>query len=229
MNYVIWKNKDSTDIVGLKILDLPPITKPKMRVIETEIDGVDGSIIEDLGYESYDKSINIGLVGNYDVDEILDYFDGEGQIIFSNESDKYYNAKIINRIDYERLIRFRTATVKFRVQPYKYKVNENTYTLTDTEHRVINLGLTKSKPLLIINGNGDIEVSLNSEPLFTYTFHENETEVYIDSEKQDAYLGNTLKNRQMNGEFPMLNVGVNEITWTGNVTSIKVYPRSRWK
>ena len=60
MNYVIWNGRDSREIDGLLICELPPITKPQMRVKETAIDGVDGSIIEELGYESYDKVEALG-------------------------------------------------------------------------------------------------------------------------------------------------------------------------
>lgn len=124
MNYLIWKGIDSKTIKGLMICELPPITKPKMRVQETAIDGVDGSIIEELGYETYDKSIRIGLTRDFDIDEVIKYFTGEGNVVFSNEPSKYYKAKIIEQIDYERLLRFREAVVKFRVQPFKYEYEE---------------------------------------------------------------------------------------------------------
>ncbi len=227
MNKIIWKGVDSSTIEGLMICELPPITKPKMRVQETTIDGVDGSIIEELGYESYDKSLKIGLTYNFDVDKIIKYFTGEGQVVFSNESDKYYNAKIIDQIDYERLLRFKEATVKFRVQPFKYKLNESSTTLTQSG-KVVNVGLEYSKPIMKIIGSGAVEVLVNGLATFTYTFPENETGVIIDSEKEDAYLGTALKNRNMTGEFPRLLDGENTISWSGNVTSIVVEPKSRW-
>lgn len=227
MNKIIWKGVDSSTIEGLMICELPPITKPKMRVQETTIDGVDGSIIEELGYESYDKSLKIGLTYNFDVDKIIKYFTGEGQVVFSNESDKYYISKIIEQIDYERLLRFKEATVKFRVQPFKYKLNESAITLTESG-TVTNVGLEYSKPIMKITGSGTVEVLVNGLATFTYTFPENETEVIIDSEKEDAYLGTVLKNRTMTGEFPRLLDGENTISWSGNVTSIVVEPKSRW-
>ena len=45
MNYIVWNGQDSRDLSGLLICELPPITKPNMRVKETAIDGVDGSFI----------------------------------------------------------------------------------------------------------------------------------------------------------------------------------------
>lgn len=227
MNYVIWKGIDSKSIKGLLISELPTITKPKMKVQETTIDGVDGSIIEELGYESYDKTLQIGLTRGFDIDEIIKYFTGEGNITFSDEPDKYYKAKIIDQIDYERLLRFKTATVKFRVQPFKYKLNEEITVLTESG-TVINGGLEDSKPIMNITGSGTIEVLVNDIAVFEYTFPEDETEVTIDSEKQDAYLGNVLKNRNMTGEFPIFNVGENNVSWNGEVTSITIDPKSRW-
>lgn len=228
MNKIIWKDIESTEIKGLMICELPPITKPKMRVQETTIDGVDGSIIEELGYESYDKTITIALTKNYDIDEVIEYFTGEGNVTFSNEPERYYKARIIEQIDFERLLRYKTATVKFRVQPFKYELDERKVTLTESGKKVINNGLQKSKPIMTITGTGIIELSINNLLVFRYTFPDGENEVVIDSEKQDAYLGNVLKNRNMTGEFPILKSGSNTISWSGNITSIVVEPKSRW-
>lgn len=228
MNKIIWKNIESTDIQGLIICELPPITKPKMRVQETTIDGVDGSIIEELGYESYDKPITIALTKNYDIDEVIEYFTGEGNVTFSNEPERYYKARIIEQIDFERLLRYRTAEVTFRVQPFKYELDEAPVTLVESGKRVTNNGLQKSKPIMTIQGSGTIELLINNLLVFRYTFPDGENEVVIDSEKQDAYLGTILKNRNMTGEFPILKSGSNTISWSGNITSIVVEPKSRW-
>ena len=124
MNSIIWNGVSSTTIQGLLISELPPITKPEMRTKETIIDGRDGSIIEELGYASYVKTVTIGLYGNFDINKIIKYFTGEGDIVFSNEPNKVYKAKICGRIDYTRLLRYRQASIPFMVQPFKYKLNE---------------------------------------------------------------------------------------------------------
>lgn len=230
MNWIIFKGIDSRTIRGLMIQELPSITKPKMRVSETVIDGVDGSYIEELGYESYDKTLKIGLTTNYDIDEIIDYFNEEGTIVFSNEPDKYYKVKIINRIDYERLVRFKQATIKIRTQPFKYLYREHKQLFNNPSDSVtvINNGFLDSKPIIKLEGSGTIEFKIDNVAIFSYTFTNDESEVIIDSEKQDAYLGNVLKNRNMNGEFPILKMGKNIVTWTGNITKIEVIANSRW-
>ena len=431
MNSIFWKGISSTTIPGLLICDLPPISKPKMRTKETKIDGRDGSIVEELGYESYTKTISIGLRSDFDINKVIKYFTGEGELVFSNEIDKIYNARIVERIDFERLIRFKKAKVKFLVQPFKYKRDEvfketevatasgtslvlndsananiksivvgdgsktegqteivaignnllpfpyfhtsNTangirytvkndgsvelkgtasaistfalnvglqlvdgqvYTISGASiktfvyfcydkpdgkrvyekstfvwkkeyklvsiflqvekgstvdetiypmleigsaaspfvpyqrsvttydyatntmsnllqtfhpttaiksndgesisieyfkhYEVFNEGLESSRPLMVLKGSGTVEISVNGTGIFSYTFPEGENEVVIDSEKEDAYLGSVLKNRNMNGEFPILLPKTNIIEWSGDVESIEILPRSRW-
>lgn len=342
MNYIVWKGEDSRELKGLIICELPPISKPKMRVTETAIDGVDGSIIEELGYSSYDKALTIGLTQNADINAIIKYFTGSGEVVFSNEASKYYKANIIGQIDFARLVRFRTATVIFRTQPFKYLVNEeavttgsqqvvesylitngvyadgtnvttedegenwevttkfievnssqqysitgtiteagspisvyqynegktllyttsvsktdgsftfvtlsnakyikfdaytpivdwSTVNLTErnlkTNYTVWNNGNQKSKPLIRIVGAGQVDCIVNGNTVFRYTFPENVSEVYIDSELQDAYLGSVLKNRNMAGDFPILQAGKNTITFDGTVTEAEISARSKW-
>ena len=117
MAEITWKNKSSKEIEGLIITNTPPITKPKMKVDKIEIDGRDGDIIEKVGYESYTKNVGIGLARNYDIDEVIKYFTGDGELILSDEPDKVYIASIFDDVDYERLLQIRKATVKFHVQP----------------------------------------------------------------------------------------------------------------
>ena len=130
MNYVIINGVDSRTIQGLLIQELPPIIKPAMRTEVEEIDGRDGDIITDLGFAAYDKSLTVGLYGNFNVDEVIGFFNNSGNIIFSNEPDKVYTFSVYSQINFERLIRFRTATVTLHCQPFKFSTAEAAKTLT---------------------------------------------------------------------------------------------------
>lgn len=127
INYIELNGTKSTDVKGLMIQSLPPITKPKVRTSKEEIDGRDGDIVTKLGYAAYDKEVSIGLHGDFDIDDAISFFDSEGEVVFSNERDKYYRYSILEQIDFERLIRFRTATVKMHVQPFKYDAVDRTF------------------------------------------------------------------------------------------------------
>ena len=129
MSYIILNGKKSTLVQGLLISELPPITKPMMRTQIETIDGRDGDIVNKLGFSAYDKKLNIGLFGDYDIDEVITYFNSEGSVIFSNEPDKFYKYQILQQIDFEKLLRFKTATVTFHVQPFKLSAVDDTFTV----------------------------------------------------------------------------------------------------
>ena len=226
-----WNGIDSDTITGLIICELPPISKPKMKTTITKIDGRDGDIIEELGYESYTKNIKIGLTKNYDINQVIKYFTGSGDLIMSNEPDKVYKCSIIDKVDYNKLLRFKTATVKFYTQPFKFKKDEPKVILSideETSVMVNNIGLEKSKPIIKLTGSGTVDLQLNGATVLNYTFPENETEVIIDSIQEEAYYDGTFKNRNMVGEFPILELGENIISWSGELTEIEIDPKSRW-
>lgn len=127
INCIELNGEKSTDVKGLIIQSLPPISKPKMRTSIEDIDGRDGDIVTKLGYAAYDKEVSIGLHGDFDIDDAIAFFDSDGEVVFGNERDKYYRYQIFGQIDFERLIRFRTAKVKMHVQPFKYDAVDRTF------------------------------------------------------------------------------------------------------
>lgn len=159
-NYIILNNKNSNTISGLIIQELAPISKPQQRTQVETIDGRDGDIVTPLGYAAYNKKIKIGLYGDFDINEIIAYFATQGTAIFSNEPDKYYNYQILDQIDYERLVRYRVATVTMHVQPFKYSATEGTLTIdaSDTvsgEGSEIALDNTAEAPFNVLRHKGN--------------------------------------------------------------------------
>lgn len=232
MNYVILNGTKSTAVQGLLIQELPPISKPQIRSNIETIDGRDGDIITKLGYAAYDKQLVIGLYGKYNIDDVIEYFNSEGTVTFSNEDDKYYNFQILEAIDFERLIRFKQATVMFHVQPFKYSLSEgNTeYTLkNNTEIMVNNSGNIFSKPVITLYGSNTCGLYLNGSQVFSIDLGINDN-ITIDTEALEAYSGSTLKNRIVTGNYDnfYLPVGANTIKFTGSVTRCFIRNYSRW-
>lgn len=230
-NYVIINGVNSTTINGLAINEMPPITKPSIRTNTEEIDGRDGDIVTRLGYSAYDKEMTIGLYNNYDLDGIMSYFNQSGTIIFSTESDKYYNFEILEQIDYEKLLKFKTATITMHCQPFKYEVNETPIALVSGDNIVRNKGNIYSKPIIYVKGSGTITIGLEGNQIFNIVMGDN-TEIEIDIEKLEAYNPNdgTLLNRIVTGDYDdfKLESGNNTINLGGTITSANITMYSRW-
>ena len=235
--YIIINGVSSKNINGLLIQSLPPISKPKLRTSIEEIDGRDGDIVTTLGYAAYDKPITIGLKGDYNVDEVIEYFNTSGKVTFSNEIDKYYNFAIYDTIDFNRLIRYKTANIKMHVQPFKYSVDEppiiwnNTNAQTIANISVRNTGNIYSRPLLTIKGSNVITVYVNNTQIFSIELSAANETIIIDAAGMNATdpAGNYL-NRQVTGDYDnfKLATGVNNLRVTGTMTSVTISKYSRW-
>lgn len=235
-NWIELNGKSSNSINGLLIQELPPITKPKLRTKTETVDGRDGDIVNILGYSAYDKKFAIGLYGNFDIDQVIKFFDSSGKVVFSNEPDKYYSYQLIDEINFERLVRFRTATVKFHVQPFKFSTEElpktfNVEGISDPEIAIRNNGNIYARPTLTLKGGGTINLSLNGEELFVVYFPTENSTITIDTNTMEAFQGENLMNRYVDGNYNnfKLEQGRNIISWTGSLTEITISNYSRWR
>lgn len=246
MNYCILNGKKSTLIKGLLIQSLPIITKPMMRTNIETVDGRDGDIVTKLGYAAYDKTMSIGLFGDYDIDEVIEYFSTEGTVIFSNEPDKYYKYQILNQIDFTRLSRFKTATVTFHVQPFKYSaVDESvsqTFSSIYAECYIINRGNVISRPTIELypENGGAVELYINDRKVFNYIdlgITEPYKTLVLDGNTWEAYWGGALATFMTSGDFAKmyLDPGLNRILVQGvqgqidsEISQMDVTNISRW-
>lgn len=232
-NSFIWKNESSEDR-EIIITSMPPIVKPPLRYENIEIDGRDGEIINTLGYSSYIKTLDIAFISDnkyddfYYVDEISNWLSGESKIIFSNEWDKYYNGIILDQIDYEKASRFRKASVNLKVQPFKYSVDEITI-IKSSSFSFNNSCYLDVLPVITLTGSGLIHLLINNFEVCQVNINERIT---LDSVLQEAYKDNinSLANRNMLGDFPVIKSGINSISWygEGSVLQIEVKFRERW-
>lgn len=154
MDNIILNGVNSNSITGLMIQALPPISKPRIRTAVEEIDGRDGDIITKLGYAAYDRTVKIGLRGNFNMPEIVSFFNSEGEAIFSNEPEMVYNYTIVNQIDFNKLIRFREADVVFHVQPFKLSATETPITAVSSRQiPILGSGTVESGSLTAVFSN----------------------------------------------------------------------------
>ena len=84
MNYFTFiKNGisyDSRNYPDLIVSELPPITTPPKRHEIIYIDGVDGGMVQEKGYGTYEKTMLISLRRAIDIDDITFLLSGSGEI-----------------------------------------------------------------------------------------------------------------------------------------------------
>ena len=148
----------------------------------------------------------------------------DNRLIFGFLKDKYYIVKKVQFREMHRLIgRYSKFSVTFTVEPFKYDVNDSIIKLTKPR-KIRYDGTAIGEPNIKIYGNGNIQLTINDETLEIKNVKDF---VEIDSKlllclNQDK----TSKTRDMIGDFPLLDIGINEISWTGNVTRVELFKRT---
>lgn len=218
-------NGTSLSSLGVIVENQTRFIKPKKRVEVIQVENQDGAKVIEKGYEPYTLEYRVTLTDASKFNQIYALLNGDVVLQASDDPGNYWNAKVIEGIEYDPLAIWKKATLSFYIEnPFRYKHNESPTTLL-TPGNVMNVGTVNSLPLIKIVGTGTVVISIDGRS-FTYVF--DTSFVYIDSFLQEAYHTSNLKNRKMTGEFPHLTPGLNAISWTGNVTELVVTPRSRY-
>ena len=119
----------------------------------------------------------------------------------------------------------RHFTVTFTCTGLKYLTTGlNILELTSSGTELNNFGNYESKPVLKIYGSGNITININGN---SFTIKNVSSYVIVDSELKECYKDSTNKGKDMTGEYPVLLIGKNTISWTGTVTKIELTPRWR--
>jgi len=226
MNSFIWKNQDSYLNYGIVINKLPSLIKAERNVDEIEIQGRDGDVTID--YKTYKPviyTLECTVLDEDKMESIKSWLDGFGDLIFSWRSDKYYKAKMINKIDIsESMDSLGEFPLLFKCQPHAYSLGNEIITLTDTG-TIYNSGSAIALPIIKLFGTGSLTLTINGNIV-------NLTDVVdyvtINSDLMDCYKDTLLKNNDMSGEFPILEKGNNYISWTGTVSKVEITPNWRF-
>ena len=229
-DYFIWNGVDCRT-KGIHVSELPPITIPLERSKQTNVPGRPGSLTQLEGDDVYDDMILTATCFISDpaqIPAIAAWLKGKGTVTFANRNGGHYNARIANQIPFEKVLRGNphcSFAVNFRCYPFWYQENVSDVTITTSGDTITNPGSVYSEPLITLTGSGDITLMVETTIV---ELTDITTGIVLDCSLKEAYLGTTLMNDHMSGDFPVLKPGMNAISWSGNVTSIVVRPNWRY-
>lgn len=91
-----------------------------------------------------------------------------------------------------------------------------------------NRGNVVSRPTVTVYGSGNVELAINAVTVLSFSIDDGY--ITIDADEMNAYHGDALMNRRVTGDYAdlALKVGENVISWSGDVTAIRVEDFSRW-
>ena len=225
-----WNEVRCTEY-GIHVLEQPVLTLPNERVTFVDVPGRSGSLTVLEGDAVYEDLVLTAqcMVENLErYEEIASYLRGSGHVTFANRPEGYYEARIVNQIPFEKILRgnpHRTFTVNFRCKPFWYAESAPAITVTQSSSFVTNPGNVYAEPVITVYGSGTITlmVGMSIADLSGIA-----GSITLDTPLMEAYSGVTSMNSAMSGEFPVLLPGVNAISWTGNVSKVVIEPHWRY-
>lgn len=226
--YFFLYNGVSSKEFNIGIRTAPIRTLPERRVDIKEVPFRDGSLLIDKKtYGTFTLDFDCIVVGKFTPQHIRRLkawlSAPTGRLQISDELELEYEARMINKIDFEELVdNTGSFLITFECQPYAKYTQGNVIQAISGNSNIYNHTNYTSLPYLKLYGNGEITVTINDN---TITFTEVTDYIEVDSELLECFKDSELCNDKMTGLFPEFKAGVNTIV--SNASKIDILPRWR--
>ncbi len=228
---LIYDGVSSRDI-GVTVEGFPGTVMPKRDVEVTTIPGRNGALVYDSGtYANYTQNYTMHWRNAYRDARITEWLHKPGyhRLEESFHPEHYRMAYVSSNQNMDnRMEVLHRITVAFECKPQWFKKSGDLPINVSTSGKsLLNTG-EDAMPLITVSGSGegtltvgDCVITISSIPA---------KGIVIDSELQDAYSSDKLKNlntsiKVKNNSFPVLKRGKTTISFTSGIKSVKIVPR----
>ena len=165
--WFIWKNRTSQSM-GLWVSKLPDIIRPAERVQKIVVPGRQGDLTLLQGeevYDSYTRTITVQMPNQNYTEELLDWLQGEGDLILCTEEQLVYRARIAAQVVFSRVGNcLMQGKIVFDCSPLKRPRYPQSHVFTAADGQVIrNLGNVASSPKISITGTGACSILISAD------------------------------------------------------------------
>nr|DAJ01271.1 MAG TPA: distal tail protein [Caudoviricetes sp.] len=233
-HYLIFKGINTLTDLKLHIDELPIVGSFEEDKELIEITGRDGYLTYDYNSRKYQTiDVKISARNTEKLDEIKKLFCGSGQLILSSDETRYYKATVINKIDFDRLLRYYNEfIVTFAIQPFSYELRNEIEDITTTR-QFNNPTNATCQPIITVykqnNTNGVGNIYIGNETIQIKAIDEY---IELDFALQEAY---TIKNGVIKScnsdvlcDYVEIEPGDTIIDFDGDILRIKILPNYRW-
>ena len=230
-----WKGQLASSY-GILVEKQAEYIRPTQRLESIVIPGRSGTLtIGEGDFPVYDNVIHAPvcyLRPGYSAEAAGAFLRGAGRVVFGSMPDRSFQARLSNQIPFARLDEaggYLTFSPIFDCQPGAYMIPAAADIVLGEAGFVTNPGSMESEPKLLVEASGAVRLTAGTS-IMELDGGEGPWALVIDSELQDCFDSSmgALRNHWMGGEFPKLLPGANVISWTGDVTQVKITPRWRY-
>lgn len=233
MGLIVYNGISSRDY-HIQVEHPPGYETPERDYEIIHVPGRNGDLVIDTGaYKNVSRIYEIA-VGSYfrhftpmvnGVAEWLHSASGYARLEDTYEPEYYRLAMYEEATNIENILnQAGRATISFNCKPQRFlKSGDRTIEISNPA-TLYNPTKYVALPIITVKGTGGGTLTVGD---YTVTISDMESFVVIDSEMQDAYMGETNMNPYvtLDNGFPKLIAGENKISYTGGITAVEVIPK----
>lgn len=225
------------DSLDVRMVAMPTRPHPARKGELINVPGRDGKLFIDEGvYDRILVTLRVIAGSNENIDDINAWLSGEGLLVFGDEPERAYHARItkeFSRVNQNARLRGQAFTITFDCEPYRYEANPaGPILISKTPGEIINPGTVPSLPLIRVNCTGAGSLMIGNETMLVEDIG---GYVMIDCDAKLAYSGEGtaadpmyLATQKVTGEWLEIAPGKQFVSFTGDITSVEILPRWRW-
>lgn len=214
--------------LSLRISEVPILPNTEKIIEKIEIDGREGSLTIEKGWKDIEFTFKAVLQSSQYLSrwrDVLPKLLSAKTITFSNDTSVHYKIKQTKVSGLKQIL---SNLWEFEMEmvcaPFRYMNDVETLTRTSSG-TVASHGNIYSLPRIKVYGSGKRTLTINGKAIVLDLQSEY---VILDSELKECYYGNTAANHLMTGDFPIFNVGSNQVTLGTGITKVEIEPRWRY-
>ncbi len=225
INYIEIDGVRSTYKLKFDKLPLFPMAERKTETYNVGRDESAAYALEE--YSDIDLTLTAYLIGGTTILDVYKWISKGKMLTLSTQPTIYAKIKKVGKIQPERTgWNAHKIVIPITLSPFKYSL-ENPETELKSGEFIRNNGSLFSRPVwTLYNIQSPVFLEVNGERL-KIDVEGGET-VVIDTERMVVYSGVNVILDKTSGNLPLLNVGNNQISWTGDVERVTVRKNERW-
>ena len=229
MDYMIINGFNTSTLSGCVVTDFGDVEVAKPKGNVAELYGVNGKYrVLDGSYESYERTFKFYISKQVDIATVMQKFQSNDNILeFSYQLGSTFYANFLSANYKPKGHHGWELSIKLDMQPFRYPKDVAPVVLTSAG-TIENIGTVYSEPIIEIEGSGDVSLTIGRKTIHLTV--NNKTTIDCRQGKQNIFnasgvVQNTLRKR---GGFFEIPVGLNGVTYTGDVRKVTIRPNWRY-
>lgn len=234
--HIIYNGVTNTE-VGAELVDIDIPSRAGQQAETLTIPGRVSPLLRIYPQrDAYSITVTLRMLYDADLSAVYSWLTGSGDLITSDEPDKRYTAYACDTVSISRLNGvYRSITVRFQCSPFAYAIANDPVELTSSPAQIQTIGTMYSEPLIELTGTGDVTLTVNG---VTLGIKDVSGTVFIDVHTCQVYkLEYGAKASILSATTGWIEQmvlvpdteAVNVITWTGDVSGVKITKNERWQ